>query len=162
MSDWPVDRISSISERSSVSSSALGAAELHGGRGLLGEEPGIHLAAAGGGGQHDEIGLDVLVGVEDVGEQCIGCAAGDAGEVGTDAVALSLPLVAGLAVLDEDGLAANGVAGQLERGLIAVEHGRALRRRELGQHGRGAVAQGGIGQPRETVAGRGIQLFAAR
>ena len=32
----------------------------------------------------------------------------------------------------------SGVAGQLERGLIAVEHGRALRRRELRQHGRGA------------------------
>src|SRR5262249_51966239 len=82
---------------------ALGAAELHVGRGRLGEESGVDLAAVGGGGEDDVIGLDGLVGVEDIGQERVGGPAGDAGEVRPDAMALPLELVAGLAVPDEDG-----------------------------------------------------------
>src|SRR5207248_9728709 len=45
---------------------ALGAAELHGGGGLLGEDSREDLAAPGGHGEDDVAGLDFAVGIEDV------------------------------------------------------------------------------------------------
>ena len=99
MSDWPVDRMLIDLGAEQGVLDALGAAELHGGRGLLGEEPEYTWPRRVAAASAHEVGLDVLVGVEDVGEELVGGAAGDAGEIGTDAVALSLALVAGLAVL---------------------------------------------------------------
>src|SRR5262249_19610080 len=77
---------------------ALGASERHRGRGLLGEETGVGLPPAGGHGQDDVIGLEVLIRVDDVGKELVRSPAGDAGEVRPDAVPLLTVLVAGLAV----------------------------------------------------------------
>src|SRR5205823_11092822 len=117
---------------------ALGAAELHGGGGLLGEDAREDLAAPGGHGEDDVVGLNFAVGIEDVDQESLGGPAGDARELRADAMPLPAMLVAGLAILGEEGRAAAGVTLEPECGLIVGEDGRPLGWRELRQQGQSA------------------------
>ena len=110
MRDRPEERSSAISERRMVSStpSALRSFRLE--PVSSARRPERTDAAAGGDGERDVVGRDVAVGVEDVAQEHGGRAAGDAREIGPDAVALALVLVAGLAVLGEEPCASGGVA----------------------------------------------------
>ena len=89
-----------------------GVGELEGeaGAGFSGEQAEELLAVFESGEVGVVAGLDVEVGVEDVGEDFFGLVGGDGAEVGTDGEALGAVLVAGGAGALVDGVAALGIA----------------------------------------------------
>ena len=110
---------------------------------------------AGSGGEDDVIGLNIPIGVEDVARGLRGAAC-NAGDIRPDAMPVSLMLMAGLAVLGEDGFATPRVAGSLS----AARSGLARPSAGAANFASTAVAasQRSIGELRESLSRRGVEL----
>ena len=158
--DFPVERSSSISERSRLSSTPSARRSLSVVAVSSASRPAKDLAASSGDCKRGEVRRHFAIGVDDVRKQGVGRAAGDAREVGANPVALALALVACLTVLGEDAGAAAWRRPGVEGSLIACQGLGALGRGKSGQNLGGTLAL--AWHPRDARASCGSDRQARR
>ncbi len=119
MSDRPVERSSSISDRRMVSSIPSARRSFKRRGGLFHEQSRDDLAARRRERERDEVRNDLAIRVQNIDQQGIGGPSGDARQIRAHAMALALALVTGLAIAGKDGRPALLVGNERESRLIA-------------------------------------------